>query len=129
MTQTKSVIRAVAKYDKSNIKGLYIKLHKEKDADIIQKLDNVNSKQGYIKQLIREDMQMENWIPVTERLPEPSEYDKDLSEWVLITLYIGENDYMVGRALYCYSEKKWYAERFGCGNVIAWMPLPTPYKK
>lgn len=56
MTQTKSVIRAVAKYDKSNIKGLYIKLHKEKDADIIQKLDNVNSKQGYIKRLIREDI-------------------------------------------------------------------------
>ena len=56
MTQTKSVIRAVAKYDKSNIKGLYIKLHKEKDADIIQKLDTVKSKQGYIKQLIREDI-------------------------------------------------------------------------
>lgn len=56
MTQTKSVIRAVAKYDKSNIKGLYIKLHKEKDSDIIQKLDTVKSKQGYIKQLIREDI-------------------------------------------------------------------------
>lgn len=70
MTQTKSVIRAVAKYDKSNIKGLYIKLHKEKDADIIQKLDNVNSKQGYVKRLIREDIQMEmnniNEIPLKD---------------------------------------------------------------
>ena len=56
MSQAVSVIKAVAKYDKANIKGLYIKLHKEKDADIIQKLDTVKSKQGYIKQLIREDI-------------------------------------------------------------------------
>lgn len=56
MSQTKSVIKAVAKYDKTNIQGLYIKLHKTKDKDIIDKLETVDSKQGYIKQLIREDV-------------------------------------------------------------------------
>lgn len=56
MTQPDSVIKAVAKYDKTNIQGLYIKLHKTKDKDIIDKLESVESKQGYIKKLIREDI-------------------------------------------------------------------------
>lgn len=69
------------------------------------------------------------WIPVSERLPEPQkDENKGFSEWVLITVYIGENNYIVGRAYYCFSDKKWYAETFGCGEVIAWMPLPQPYK-
>ena len=41
MTQSTAVQRAVAKYDKENIKGFYIKLHKEKDKDIIDKLESV----------------------------------------------------------------------------------------
>lgn len=32
-----------------------LKLHKVNDADIIEKLKSVDNKQGYIKQLIRED--------------------------------------------------------------------------
>lgn len=56
MTQTNAVKKAVAKYDKENIKGVYIKLHKEKDRDIIKKLESVESKQGYIKSLIRDDL-------------------------------------------------------------------------
>jgi len=75
-------------------------------------------------------LEQTEWIPVTERLPEPQkDGNKDFSEWVLITLYIGENDYVVGRAYYCFSDKTWYAERFGCGKVVAWMPQPEPYKK
>lgn len=49
-------IKAVAKYDKANMKGLYIKLHKSNDKDIIDKLETVSSKQGYVKKLIREDI-------------------------------------------------------------------------
>lgn len=48
--------KAVAKYDKEHTKGLFIKLHKVKDKDIIDKLELVESKQGYIKQCIREDL-------------------------------------------------------------------------
>ena len=36
-----------------------IKLVKTKDADIIQKLESQENKQGYIKQLIRKDMEKE----------------------------------------------------------------------
>lgn len=43
-------------YDKANTKGLYIKLNKKTDADIIEALEGLKNKQGYIKALIREDL-------------------------------------------------------------------------
>lgn len=70
-----------------------------------------------------------SWVPASERLPEPQkDEDKDFSEWVMIISYNGKNDYKVGKAYYCFSNKKWYAEKFDCGKVVAWMPLPEPYK-
>ena len=42
-------------YDKANTVGVYIKLNKKTDADIIEALKDVN-KQGYIKALIRRDL-------------------------------------------------------------------------
>lgn len=46
--------RANAKYDKENTKGIYLKLNKTTDDDIIGYLDNnVNNIQGLIKELIR----------------------------------------------------------------------------
>ena len=48
--------RANAKYDAANTTGFYLKLNNKTDADIIEKLDSVDSKQGYIKELIRRDI-------------------------------------------------------------------------
>jgi len=48
--------RAVAKYDKTHTKGLYLKLNLVNDADILAKLDAVDNKQLYIKNLIRADI-------------------------------------------------------------------------
>ncbi len=48
--------RANAKYDKANTKSVQLKLNLKTDADIIEKLDQVPSKMGYIKKLIREDI-------------------------------------------------------------------------
>lgn len=59
MTQSNAVKKAVRKYDQANITGLYIKLHKTKDRDILDKLVTVHSKQGYIKQCIRENLKDE----------------------------------------------------------------------
>lgn len=44
------------KYDKAHTKGLYLKLNKETDKDILAHLDKQENKQGYIKKLIREDI-------------------------------------------------------------------------
>ena len=74
-------------------------------------------------------LEQTTWIPVSEKLPKPQEYgDKDYSEWVQITLHIGEDNDVVGRAFYCFSEKKWYTKGLGVGEVTAWLPLPEPYK-
>lgn len=53
---SKAQIKAVAKYDKANTKGLYIKLNLTTDADIIAYLSAIDNVQGYIKNLIRDNM-------------------------------------------------------------------------
>lgn len=50
-------IRANNKSNKINIKMICLRLSYNTDADIIKKLDEVESKMGYIKELIRKDMQ------------------------------------------------------------------------
>lgn len=44
------------RYKKKNIKQLKFELNLKTDADIIQKLENIPNKTGYIKKLIREDI-------------------------------------------------------------------------
>ena len=46
---------AQERYDKENTIRFTIKLNKKTEADIIEKLNSVDNKQGYIKRLIRED--------------------------------------------------------------------------
>lgn len=48
--------RAVKKYDEANTKQIKLKLNKKTDADILEALESVPNKQGYIKSLIRQDI-------------------------------------------------------------------------
>ena len=48
--------KASMKYDAVNTKRVYIKLNKKTDADILEWLDKVGNKQGYIKELIRKEI-------------------------------------------------------------------------
>ena len=48
--------RANKKYDDKNTVRLSLKLNKNTDKDIIEKLKSVPSMQGYIKELIRKDL-------------------------------------------------------------------------
>lgn len=54
--QTEAQKRAKAKYDKKNCIQFLMKLNRNTDADIINKLESVDNKQGYIKSLIRKDL-------------------------------------------------------------------------
>ena len=56
MTKSEAMRKAQLKYQKTGTVSLHMKLVKTTDADIIAHLDQVGNKQGYIKQLIREDM-------------------------------------------------------------------------
>lgn len=51
--------RAVAKYDASHTKQVKLKLNLETDKDILERLEEVGNKQGYIKSLIRDDIKKE----------------------------------------------------------------------
>ena len=53
-------IRARDKYNKANTKSMALRFNLKTDADILEKLDNVPSKLGYIKQLIRADIGKDN---------------------------------------------------------------------
>ena len=48
--------RASARYDSKNTIQIKLKLNINTDSDILAKLESVENKQGYIKQLIREDL-------------------------------------------------------------------------
>jgi hypothetical protein len=49
--------RASNRYDRANTKAVALKLNKKTDADILAKLEEVGNVQGYIKQLIRADIE------------------------------------------------------------------------
>lgn len=56
MAETEAQKRAREKYEKANTVQLHFKLNRNTDADILEKLDSVGNKQGYIKSLIRKDI-------------------------------------------------------------------------
>ena len=57
MTVSKAQLRAQAKYDKSNTIQITLKLNKKTDKDILDWLYDESNKQGYIKSLIRADIE------------------------------------------------------------------------
>ena len=48
--------KANQKWEKANVKRLLVKLYLNTDKDILEKLETMKNKQGYIKQLIRKDI-------------------------------------------------------------------------
>ena len=49
--------RAIAKYDAANTVQVKLKFNRVTDADILERLAEVGNRQGYIKRLIREDLE------------------------------------------------------------------------
>lgn len=59
---TKAQIKAVTKYNKANTMQVLLRLNKKTDADILEALSKVKSKQGFIKYLIRQHIKRENLL-------------------------------------------------------------------
>lgn len=57
MAQTEAEKRAQAKYNARAMRYYSLKLHKVNDADIIAALDEAESVQGYIKRVVRADIE------------------------------------------------------------------------
>lgn len=54
---TEAQKRAVRNYDEANTKQINLKLNTKTDADILERLGSIPNKQGYIKELIRKDIE------------------------------------------------------------------------
>lgn len=52
-------MRANSKYEKTHIRQILLKFHKTHEAEIIEKLDSVPSKNNYVRQLILQDLERE----------------------------------------------------------------------
>lgn len=59
MAMTQAQLNAQRRYQNRVIAQVLVKLHREKDADILEKLETVESKNGYIKECIRRDLARE----------------------------------------------------------------------
>lgn len=57
MATSKAQLRAQEKYDKANTIQITLKLNKNTDKDVIEWLYDTGNKQGYIKRLIRADIE------------------------------------------------------------------------
>lgn len=76
------------------------------------------------------------WISVNERLPKPQEDGISYrSGRLLVTIEVKRfsngcvsKDTCVTEGYYCFSDKKWHTRIHNDVNVIAWRPLPEPYK-
>lgn len=53
---TGAQLKAIRKYDAEHTKQIVLKLNLKSDADILERLSKVGNKQGYIKELIRQDI-------------------------------------------------------------------------
>lgn len=56
MAMTEAQKRAQERYRRARTSSVLVKLHRENDADILARLEEEPSKNGYIKRLIREDI-------------------------------------------------------------------------
>ena len=69
-----------------------------------------------------EQQQKEKWVPVTERLPEES-------DTYFVTVHDEDLGFTTAFAYYLEHENRWSLDdEWIDGPVIAWMPLPEPYK-
>ena len=66
------------------------------------------------------------WIPVSERLPKADEYIGDVAKYYLVQNEYG--DMLVARYTYGEYWEQIYQLKPIADKIVAWMPLPQPYK-
>ena len=57
MAMSEALAKAQKKYTKEKTRSICIRLNKETDADVLDKLDAVTNKADYIRELVRKDME------------------------------------------------------------------------
>ena len=58
--------KAQARYDKANCVYVSLKLNRKNDAEVIERLDCVSSKQRYLVNLVKEDISKNGILPTSD---------------------------------------------------------------
>lgn len=66
------------------------------------------------------------WVPVSERLPKAGEYIEDVAKYYLVQNEYG--DMAVARYTHGEYWEQMYQLNPISDEIVAWMPLPEPYK-
>ena len=90
------------------------------------KMDFAKMAEGFTKIAEEKGMFVGWWIPASERLPKAGEYVGNVAKYYLVQNEYG--DMLVAR--YTHSEywEQIYQLKPVDGEIVAWMPLPEPYK-
>lgn len=97
---TEAQLKASRKYDQNNTKLIQLKLNKKTDADILEFLDGLDNKQGFIKELIRKHMKGAEAVPVIEK----KIIDGEFTEGQFVVVSIDGKEF---------KRKVWYSEKWG----------------
>lgn len=120
--QTDAIVNVLADISKS-LAILADRAEKE------QTLDNIEEVYLNLMRIQAEKESGPKWIPVTERLPKPGEYDGDVDKYYLVQHESG--DMTVARYTHCEYGEYWeqiFTGRPIAGEIVAWMLLPEEYK-
>ena len=105
---------------------LHLMCGEEREDGYKPTMEEMSNSMDLLKELVDKADSFE-WIPVTERLPEPPKVRNPMLDYKMLDIYlvtVSDEGYPI-RAF-------WDGKNFGDGmfklDVKAWMPLPNPYK-
>ena len=104
---------------------LHLMCGEEREDGYKPTMEETSKSMDLLKELVDKADSFE-WIPVSERLPEPPRENQELDYSPLDVYLVSINEGYPFRAF-------WDGKNFGDGmfklDVKAWMPLPSPYKE
>lgn len=104
---------------------LHLMCGEEREDGYNPTMEEMSNSMDLLKELANKADSFE-WIPVSERLPEPPKENQELDYSKLDVYLVSINEGYPFRAF-------WDGKNFGDGmfklDVKAWMPLPKPYKE
>lgn len=104
---------------------LHLMCGEEREDGYKPTMEEMSNSMDLLKELVDKADSFE-WIPVSERLPEPPKENQELDYSPLDVYLVSMNEGYPFRAF-------WDGKNFGDGmfklDVKAWMPLPKPYEE
>lgn len=126
-------IREMVSIDMQRLSRMYHRLRLYENTGITpDQFQVINEEYQKMAKELAELRQQNRWIPVTERLPMQEEYLKDDGRFILDDgnrRYQGLFDIYDGKFKFSKHISGLHYEFFEDNCVIAWQPLPEPYKE